>query len=116
MRIFAEGVLGMDSVFCQFEKWFQSKLSEWAQKGVTVEKFGLGEFGHQYWIKVKCENGLGNIVLHESNGIYWVDFEAGNYDYDVMYIESNISFVDVKELDDYEIEFINHITWNGNED
>lgn len=68
----------MDLVFCQFEKWFQSKLSEWAQKGVTVEKFGLGEYGHQYWIKVKCENGLGNIVLHESNGMYWVDFEAGN--------------------------------------
>ena len=70
--------------------------------------------GHQYWIKVKCENGLGNIVLHESNGMYWVDFEAGNYDYDVMYMESNISFVDVIELDDYEKEFIKHITWNGN--
>ena len=36
------------------------------------------------WIKLHCENGLGNIVLYESNGIYWVDFEGGNYDYDVM--------------------------------
>ena len=77
-----------------------------AQKGVTVEKFGLGEYGHQYWIKVKCENGLGNIVLHESNGMYWVDFEAGNYDYDVMYMESNISFVDITELDDYKNQLI----------
>lgn len=46
-------------------------------------------------------------MLYESNGISWVDFETGNYDYDVMYIESNISFVDVKELDDYETEFVN---------
>ncbi len=43
----------MDLVFCQFEKWFQSKLSDWAQQGVIVEKYGPGEYGHQYWIKVK---------------------------------------------------------------
>ena len=30
-------------------------------------------------------------------------------------MESNISFVDVTELDDYEKEFIKHIAWNGNE-
>ena len=32
MRIFVEGALGMDLVFCQFEKWFKSKLSEWHRR------------------------------------------------------------------------------------
>lgn len=48
--------------------WYRDK------NGVVIDSAGLREqYGHQYWIKVHTENGLGNIVLYESNGYYWVD-------------------------------------------
>lgn len=103
----------MDEIFRKFEGWYLNKKISWEKKGVLVDKAGLRAYGHQYWIKLHCENGLGNIVLHESNGMYWVDFEGGNYDYDVMFMRSGIEFDDMSELDVHEKEFIEHITWNG---
>lgn len=103
----------MDEIFKEFEYWYLNKKMKWEQKGVFVDKAGLGQYGHQYWIKLHSENGLGNIVLYESSGLYWVDFEGGNYDFDVMFVRTGIKFDNVNELDMYENEFINHITWNG---
>lgn len=109
------GFLGvnMDEIFRKFECWYQNKKIKWEQEGVFIDSAGLGQYGHQYRIKLHSENGLGNIVFYESNGMHWVDFEGGNYDYDVMYVRAGIEFDNVNELDLYENEFINHITWNG---
>lgn len=106
----------MDEIFKQFQNWFLSKKDSWKRNGIVVDEAGLSEFGHQYWVKLHSENGLGNIVLYESNGYYWVDFEGGNYDYDVMYQRAGIEFNDIKELDVYERDFIKHIIWNGDDD
>ena len=101
----------MDKKFKEFESWFLKKKNEWAEKQIVVDKAGIGDYGHQYWIKLHSENGLGNIVLYESNGYYWVDFEGGNYDYDGMFIRSGIDFIDENSLNNIEKEFIEHITW-----
>lgn len=103
----------MDAVFREFETWYLNKKIDWEQKGVLIEEAGLSKYGHQYWIKVHSENGLGNIVLYESYGYYWVDFESGNYDYDGMFQRAGIEFNDVSELDVHAKEFIEHITWDG---
>ena len=103
----------MDEIFQGFEAWYLNKKISWEQKGVLVDEAGLGKYGHQYFIKLHTENGLGNIILYESNGYYWVDFEGGNYDYDVMFLRSGIEFRNVNELDVHEKELIEHITWDG---
>lgn len=105
----------MDEKFKEFELWYQSKIENWALQGITVESAGLSEYGHQYWIKVQSPNGLGNITLYESNGYYWIDFEAGNYDYDVMFYRSGIDFHDKDAISFGEREFTEHITWDGKE-
>lgn len=106
----------MDEIFKQFQDWFLDKKKNWVKFGIVVDKAGLSEFGHQYWIKLHSEYGLGIIVLYESNGYYWVDFEGGNYDYDVMFQRTGIEFKAINDLDIYENEFIKHIIWNGNTD
>lgn len=88
----------MDRKFEMFEKWYLSRKDEWAGKGVAMYKAGPGDFGHQYWIKMHSENGFGNIVLYESNGYYWADFEGGNYDFDVLSCRSGIDFTDESGL------------------
>lgn len=103
----------MDEIFIKFETWYLNNKVYWEQKGVFVDESGLGKYGHQYWIKLHSENGLGNIVLYESNGYYWVDFEGGNYDYDIMFQRAGIEFDDTSQLDVYEKELIEHITWDG---
>lgn len=47
------------------------------------------------------------------NGYYWVDFEGGNYDYDIIFQRAGIEFHSINKLDIYEKDFIKHITWNG---
>lgn len=103
----------MDEMFQAFESWYQGRKESWERKGVFVDSAGLGEYGHQYWIKLHSENGLGNIVLYESNGYYWVDLEGGNYDFDVMYQRIGIEFHAINEINTFERELIEHITWNG---
>ena len=39
-----------------------------------------------------------------------MDFEGGNYDYDVMFQRSGITFQNIDELDCYEKDFVQHIT------
>lgn len=103
----------MDEVFQQFQRWFLSKKAKWELLGIHVDEAGLSTYGHQFWIKVHSDQGLGNIILYESDGDYWVDFECGNYDYDVMFQRSGITFQNIVELDCYEKDFIDHITWKG---
>ncbi len=85
----------------------------YGKKGIFVENAGLSEAAHQYWIKVYSENGLGNIVLYESNGYNWVDFESGNYNLkeNDVFCKSGILFDTEDDLFTYEQEFIKHITW-----
>lgn len=100
----------MDDKFRKFEGWYTNKTTRWEQVGIFVDEAGLDEkYGHQYWIKLHSKNGLGNIALYESNGYYWVDFESGNYDLDVMFIRSGIEFDNVDDLDVHESEFINYL-------
>ena len=98
----------MDDIFIWFEKWYLSKRDNWDKRGISIEEAGLSEYGHQYWIKLRSEYGLGNIILNESNGIYWLDFEGGNYDFDVMYNKGNIE-IDKAIIDIYAEELIEHI-------
>mgnify|MGYP005782480847 FL=1 len=100
----------MDEIFKQFENWFLSKKDTWKRNDIVVDEAGLSEFGHQYWIKLHSNNGLGNIVLYESNGYYWVDFESGNYDCGIIFQRAGIEFYSINELDIYEKDFIKHIT------
>lgn len=99
----------MDEVFQQFQTWFLSKKAKWKLLGIQVDEAGLSAYGHQYWIKVHSDQGLGNIVLYESNGYYWVDFEVGNYDKDVVFQKSGITFQKIDELDCYEKDLIQYI-------
>lgn len=56
----------MDELFLIFEKWYISRSADWIDKGITVDEAGLGIWGHQYWIKLHSDYGIGNIVLYES--------------------------------------------------
>lgn len=99
----------MDRIFKEFEEWYLSKKANWQKSGIIVEKAGLGKYGHQYWINLQAQNGLGHIVLYESNGYYWVDFHAGNYNCNDVFAKSGIEFNCMNDLDTYENEFINYI-------
>lgn len=99
----------MDEIFKGFEKWYLNKKHRWEQMGIFVDESGLSQYGHQYWIKLHSDMGLGNIVLYESNSCYWVEFESGNYNDDDIYIKSGIEFQNTIDLDKYENEFILNI-------
>ena len=100
----------MDEKFRAFEMWYFERKEVWAKSGVYVETAGLSDAAHQYWIKVYSENGLGNIVLYESNGYYWVDFECGNYHLEEIFCKGDITFESGCDLFRYEKEFIKYIT------
>lgn len=104
----------MDEKFKAFEMWFLKRKTIWEQEGIFLEAAGLSGVAHQYWIKVYSEIGLGNIVLYESNGYYWVDFEAINYNLnleeDAIFCKGDIEFGNEYNLFRYEQEFIKHIT------
>ena len=100
-----------DQVFIQFEKWFKNKEIEWNKEGIFIKEIHYEiEKGHYYRIGVESENGLGNIVLYESNNIYWIDLEAGNYDYDVMFIRSDIRFKKIEDINSLVDEWSEHLT------
>lgn len=96
----------MDEIFKRFENWYLNKKIRWEQAGISVDEAGLSKYGHQYWIKLHSECGLGNIILYESNGYYWVDFESGNYNCNDIYQKSGIEFEKMSDLNKYETEFI----------
>lgn len=104
----------MDKKFKAFETWYLKRKAIWEQKGIFVEVAGLSDVAHQYWIKVYSENGLGNIVLYESNGYYWVDFECANYhlalEEGAIFCRGDIEFESEDDLFRYEQEFVKHIT------
>ena len=59
------------------------------------------------------KSGLGNIVLYESNGYYWIDFEAVNYNLNLeeaIFCKGNIEFGNEHNLLENEQEFIKYIT------
>lgn len=99
----------LDEIFKKFEIWYLNKKIKWEQIGISIDDAGLNGYGHQYWIKLHSENGLGNIVLYESNGYYWVDFESGSFNRDDIFLKSGIEFESMDDLDIYEIEFISHM-------
>jgi hypothetical protein len=92
-----------------FEDWFKSRENEWKIRGVFIDKTTLATHAHQYHIEISSEYGLGRISLYESNGLYWVDFEAGKYDHDVMFFKSNISFFGEESINLQEKEFIQYM-------
>ena len=96
----------MDDKFKAFESWYARRKSIWEKRGFLWRT-------PAYWIKVYSENGLGNIVLYESNGYNWVDFESGNYNLkeNDVFCKSGILFDTEDDLFTYEQEFIKHITW-----
>lgn len=103
----------MDEKFKAFEMWFLKRKTIWEQKGIFLVEAGLRGVAHQYWIKVYSENGLGNIVLYESNGYYWVDFEAVNYNLNLeeaIFYKVDIAFENEHNLLGNEQEFIKYIT------
>ncbi len=103
----------IDETFKAFEMWFLKRKTIWKQKGIFLVAAGLSDVAHQYWIKVYSENGLGNIVLYESNGYYWIDFEAVNYNLNLeeaIFCKGNIEFGNEHNLLENEQEFIKYIT------
>ncbi|MBQ9233801.1 MAG: hypothetical protein IJ167_07190 [Lachnospiraceae bacterium] len=104
-----------DQVFVEFEKWFKNKETDWNKEGIFIKEIHYEiEKEHCYRIGVESENGLGNIALYESNNIYWIDLEAGNYDYDVMFIISDIRFKKIEDINSLVDEWSEHLTWTGN--
>lgn len=98
-----------DEKFKLFENWYLKRKEKWAKKGIFIESAELSEFGHQYWIKIYSQNGLGNIVLYESNHCYWVDFEAGNITSDIMFCKGNLPFDKEDDIALYEKELIEYM-------
>ena len=96
----------MDEKFRAFEMWYLERKDIWAKQGIYVEMSGLSKVAHQYWIKLYSENGFGNIVLYESNGYYWVDFECANHCLGQIFCKGDISFEHGSDLFHYEQEFI----------
>ena len=102
----------MDKYFILFEKWFNLKEKDWKRKGIIIDEAILATHAHQYHLKISSEYGIGTISLYESNGLYWVDFEAGNYDYDVMFFRSNITFLGQESISVQEREFVEYMLWH----
>lgn len=48
--------------------------------------------------------------ISESNGEYWVYLEAGNYDYDVMFIRDDIRFSEIHDIDGVVADMIEHMS------
>ena len=100
----------MDLIFEQFEKWFKEREPIWNKNSITIEKIHLEtEYGHHYSMNLKCDNGLGNIVLYESNGIYWFMLEAGNYYDDGMFIRDDVRFENIKDINHLVDEMLNYM-------
>lgn len=99
----------MDAVFRAFISWYLQQKPAWEQAAVWVTQAGFGKYGHCYQIALSSENGLGNIFLYESNGMYWVDLEGGNYQVDDLYLRGSISFDTINEINPYVDELINYI-------
>lgn len=67
----------MDKYFVLFKEWFKERENEWKTKGLIIDKATLATYAHQYYLEMSSQYGLGRISLYESNGLYWIDFEAG---------------------------------------
>lgn len=103
----------MDDKFCSFVHWYQYNKNGWLNKGLILkESYVDDEYRHSYALFFKSNDDLGegSIILYESNGIYWVDFEAGNFISCEMYIRAGIEFVTQNSLEPYCRQFLEHIT------
>ena len=100
----------MDLIFEQFEKRFKEREPIWNKNSITIEKIHLEtEYGYHYSMNLKCDNGLGNIVLYESNGIYWFMLEAGNYYDDGMFIRDDVRFENIEDINHLVDEMLNYM-------
>lgn len=103
----------MDNKFCAFVHWYQNNTIDWFNKGLILKESYIDDiYRHSYalFFKSKDNLGEGNIILYESNGIYWVDFEGGNYISCEVYLKAGIEFMNENSLEPYFSQFLDHIT------
>jgi hypothetical protein len=66
----------MDIVFQVFKKWIESKRELWKEQDLIIDEIVESTHAHQIHINLHSEDGFGHIGMFESNGIYWIEFEA----------------------------------------
>lgn len=102
----------MDNIFLFFENWYQNKKEDWNKQGISLIKSSYElTVRHSYALFFKTDDELaeGQIILYESNGIYWLDFECANFFEGDIYIKSDIRTIDEKGLKQYSEEFFNYM-------
>ncbi len=103
----------MDIKFFHFEKWYKSNIEKWEKQGIVISdvNYSYGRYGHHLIISLETKDNVyfsaGDIGLYESNGFYWVDFNAvkngGSFD------KVNVEFanmIDIQKNADEMIEFM----------
>ncbi len=101
-----------DSKFLDFEAWFMRKTEVWKRNGLKLTKTSYIETPqrHSYYIALENEqDGSAEIVLYESNNIYWVDFEAWNGISDELFVKAGIRYTSSRNLMDVENEFLEYM-------
>ena len=101
-----------DSKFLDFENWFMRKTEVWKQNGLKLTKTSYIETPqrHSYYIALENEHdGSAEIVLYESNNIYWVDFEAWNGISDELFVKAGIRYTSSRNLMDVENKFLEYM-------
>lgn len=102
----------MDNIFLLFENWYQKNKEDWKKKGILLINFSYElTIRHSYalFFETIDKLGEGQIILYESNGIYWLDFEGANFFEGDMYIKADIRTIDEKNLKQYSEEFFDFI-------
>ncbi len=102
----------MDNIFLLFENWYQNNKEDWKKKGILLINSSYEwEMRHSYalFFETADKLGEGQIILYESNGIYWLDLEGANFFEGDMYIKADIRTIDEKSLKKYSEEFFNHM-------
>ncbi len=104
--------LDMDNIFLFFENWYKSNKEDWKKRGILLISSSYEwKTRHSYalFFKTTDKLGEGQIILYESNNIYWLDFEGANFFEGDMYIKADIRTIDEQSLKQYSEEFFNFI-------
>ena len=93
----------MDNIFLLFENWYQNNKEDWKKKGILlINSYAL-------FFETVDKLGEGQIILYESNEIYWLDFEGANFFEGDIYMKADIRTIDEESLKKYSEEFFNYI-------
>lgn len=75
-----------------FEEWQINKKNIWKQIGIHINKKYDSPYAVQHHMDVSSAVALGRVSYYESNGYFWVDFEALSLLNQPPFNEGNITF------------------------